>query len=253
MGVKANTVIFDIQHVRGTHDSVADLSEIDHRRYLALWALGTEVGYELLPEAYNLDHPETLKRKLNIRKTPRMLLHTVQKLAHCGLIQCPSIANLRRIAIVGLAVRCTTRTIEPYRLVDPVWFGSVCKDKKNEAAPPRSSEKKKVSEKKYNWDGYVLGKIRLSWKHHFGSAEHPRFDWIRDRCRDLDVAWWWVFKYAQGHNAKKPREYVSWILRPPDDPEHPEKTERPWPDESATSYVKCEGDAIDEANRKAGG
>jgi hypothetical protein len=122
--------------------------------------------------------------------------------------------------------------------------------KKDKAAPPRSSKKKsQETAKPFNYDGYILGKIRLSWKHYFGSAENPRFDWVRDRCRDLEVAWWWVFKYAQGHNAKTPREYVSWILRPPDDPEHPEKTERPWPDEPATSYVKCEGDAIDEAKK----
>lgn len=146
MAIKANSIVVDIPYVTGRHWRVADLCELDRLRYLALWALGAELGRELLPEVYNLTNPARLMQAIGVGRG-RSVQASCKGLVTKGLILTPIITSktpqssidrvtvdadvtvpmrdLCRIVIVGLADRYPKRHIQRYDKSPPVRFGSV--------------------------------------------------------------------------------------------------------------------------------
>lgn len=148
MGQRANSAVIDIDYLLGLHYRVVDLSEVDRCRYLALWALATKLGKELLPEAYNLTHPEILSMAINCKKSRQSLSGTMKSLATKELVcvgtvdatctnraargnsqgqnggDCSqTVTGLLRIVVVGLGDRYPSREIEKHDWSN--WFGSV--------------------------------------------------------------------------------------------------------------------------------
>lgn len=111
---KANALTIDIPHLVGRDHRVCELCELDHRRYLALWGLCGELGVELLPEVYNLTNPTRLMQAINVGRG-RSLQASCNELASRDLILTPSLHDLCRIVVVGLADRYPKRTIKRYK------------------------------------------------------------------------------------------------------------------------------------------
>lgn len=118
-------------------------------------------------------------------------------------------------------------------------------ERKNEPPSAASSKDQPQGSAKddYNWDGVMMGEIRNLWKVRFRNAPAPSAKTILGRCRALDVAPWWVFRYVSEHGPDDPRKYVSWVLGPTNG-------DRPWPDESATSCKQWELSVIDKVQGK---
>jgi hypothetical protein len=217
------------------------LTPNDRCVYLGLWGLARHYRRATLPSPLDANHPGIVADAIRVQR--RHVTRAVPKLLTNGLLLAHSWQSAGHLTLAGYEVMHNRQSDGGVKRVRDRDREELEIKKKNEAASPRSSEKSNDCEKEYNWTGLLIGKIRASWILNFGKSQHPRLDWLRERCEALDVAPWWVLKYAKEHCAEKPIEYVSWILKNGN-------TERTWPDESATSYQRWEEDAIAEAKRK---
>lgn len=186
MATKSNAAPIDVDFLTGQHHSLAGLTEIDHLRYLKLWGLGLKYGRELLPEAYNLTHQDSIKRAVCIRRTRRSMSDSCINMTRNGLIVLPLLHHCCRIVVVGLDDRYPKRGIEK-------WDGSICKDivldrsgldrstRKTSASPPPAdvdnsakTSNKTDTVKKGNRSPRQLDMDKLNdavltvWREHFG-------------------------------------------------------------------------------------
>lgn len=246
MGQRANTALVDIDFLLGSHHKLTGLSEVDRCRYLALWALATKLGREMLPIAYQFDDLSALRSAIGVQSGRNSLQNTLSKLLDCNLIA----RQKQRIVVVGLKDRMKSRSIDGYvdsDCIDSVRSGldrsgslleeAAPAQKAEPSAPEKKTPKKSSARESEN---RILEKVRSLWLVRFGRGTVPDYPLLRKiikLCETADVAPWWVFRYAVEHQAKDPLRYVMFILNSKD---------RPWPDESGTSYVKWECDVFAE-------
>lgn len=256
MSQRVNTIIYDRDFVLQHDWRVQDLSEVHHARYLKLWALAASLGREVLPEVYNTGDLGALRRALKCRFRRPSLAETLRILSETP----PEKPLIRirdgRIAVVGLADRSTKRTVERCdwgHCIGSVRSGSDCigsdrfeEERRAPAAPFTDAHDsapdatpdppQTISPKELNHA--MLNRVAASWRSRFGDTNAPtpgHLQRIIGRCRELDVAPWWVIDYAAKQSPENPIKYLEWLIKE-------SNGDRPYPDEPGTSFAKWEAD-----------